>query len=84
MHSLPIAYGANLSVPSARPVPSPCINVCKMQSQAIGEQAFCVACYRSLAEIAAWSTMLDADKFSVWQQLETRRALCESAPKDVA
>ncbi len=37
-------------------VPSPCISVCVMDP----DGAFCLGCFRTLDEIAAWG-MLDAD-----------------------
>ena len=40
----------------AEQVPSPCISVCVMDP----DGAFCLGCFRTLDEIAAWGT-LDAD-----------------------
>jgi predicted Fe-S protein YdhL (DUF1289 family) len=34
---------------------------------------WCEGCHRTLEEIAAWSTMSDADKRAVWKQLPARR-----------
>ncbi len=51
-------------------VPSPCISVCTMDVAGI----FCVGCFRTLDEIAAWS-VLDADaKRAVLAALPARRA----------
>jgi uncharacterized protein len=50
-------------------VPSPCINVCRMD--ATGE--LCEGCQRTLAEIATWSSMSESDKREVWQLLAQRR-----------
>ena len=55
----------------AAPVPSPCINVCRI-SAATG---LCEGCRRTLDEIAAWSRLSDADKRAVWALLEQRRAV---------
>jgi uncharacterized protein len=47
------------AVPERKPwaeVPSPCIGVCVMDP----DGALCLGCFRTLDEIAAWST-LDAD-----------------------
>jgi len=52
------------------PVPSPCVNVCRMEPGG----GVCAGCLRTLEEIAAWSRLDDAAKRSVWQQLEERRA----------
>lgn len=50
-------------------VPSPCINVCRMNPGT----GWCEGCLRTLDEIAAWSTMSDESKLAVWTQLEERR-----------
>lgn len=52
------------------PVPSPCISVCRMDSRS----RLCEGCLRTLDEIAAWSTMSDADKRAVWALLPQRSA----------
>jgi predicted Fe-S protein YdhL (DUF1289 family) len=50
-------------------VPSPCINICRMDAAS----GWCSGCMRTIAEIAAWSTMPDAGKHAVWSQLPLRR-----------
>ena len=50
------------------PVPSPCVNICKIDPHT----SACHGCRRTLDEIAAWSRMSDADKRIVWQQLPGR------------
>jgi len=52
-----------------KPVPSPCIDVCRM-SPATG---LCEGCLRTIEEIAAWSTLDDAAKLEVWDDLDRRR-----------
>ena len=54
-------------------VPSPCINVCRMD-EAIG---LCEGCLRTLDEIAAWSQMSWREKRAVWVDLQVRRRACE-------
>lgn len=54
-------------------VPSPCLNVCRLDEQ----RGQCVGCLRTLAEIGAWSRMSDEDKLAVWAQLETRELITE-------
>ncbi len=49
-------------------VPSPCINVCRLDERS-GQ---CVGCLRTLGEIGAWSRMDDAEKLAVWALLATR------------
>ena len=51
-------------------VPSPCNSVCRMDPHS----GWCLGCQRTLAEIAAWSTLDDAGKRRVWQLLSERRA----------
>ena len=50
-------------------VPSPCINVCKMD-EATG---FCEGCLRTLDEIACWSGYTREEKLAVRARLDTRR-----------
>lgn len=49
-------------------VPSPCINVCRMNP----DTGLCEGCWRTLDEIAAWSKMPDAGKREVWLRLAER------------
>ena len=51
-------------------VSSPCIGVCRMDNEA----AVCAGCLRTRDEIAAWSTMPDAQKRQLLQVLEQRLA----------
>ncbi len=52
------------------PVPSPCVSICRLNSHT----ALCEGCFRTLDEIAAWSTMAEADKRRVWAALPQRAA----------
>jgi len=54
---------------TSAPVASPCTSVCKLDPRT----GWCEGCWRTLDEIAAWSTMSDADKRAVWAQLRQRR-----------
>ena len=54
---------------SPAPVPSPCINVCRMDERS----GWCVGCFRSLDEIAAWGRLDNAQRSALWQQLPERR-----------
>ncbi len=58
------------ALPTPAPVPSPCVNVCRM-NEASG---LCEGCLRTIDEIACWSLLDDVEKRAVWQQLEQRRA----------
>ena len=62
------AKGAPVSEGPAS-VPSPCINVCRMDAAS----GLCEGCLRTIDEIAAWGTMDDDGKRAVWQRLEQRR-----------
>ena len=61
-------------------VPSPCINVCRMDAAS----GLCEGCLRTIDEIAAWGTMDDDDKRTVWQRLEQRRAAWPRATTEAA
>ena len=67
--------------PSARPpapVASPCIDVCAIDPRT----GWCAGCLRTLDEIAAWGSLDNAARRSVWKRLHERRAALEreSAP----
>lgn len=51
------------------PVPSPCINVCRMDAAT----GLCAGCLRTIDEIAAWSTLDDDAKRAVWLRVEQRQ-----------
>ncbi|HEY3699053.1 MAG TPA: DUF1289 domain-containing protein [Spongiibacteraceae bacterium] len=47
---------------------SPCISVCQLN-----ERDVCIGCWRTLAEIAAWSKFTDQQKRSVLQNCAKRQ-----------
>ncbi|EHR73521.1 putative Fe-S protein [Burkholderiales bacterium JOSHI_001] len=55
--------------PLETPVPSPCINICRMDDAS----GWCEGCLRSIDEIVAWSRLDDAAKRQVWAALPARR-----------
>ncbi|MGY4830906.1 DUF1289 domain-containing protein [Sphaerotilaceae bacterium SBD11-9] len=55
---------------NAQAVPSPCVSICRMNDQS----GLCEGCWRTLDEIATWSTMGDEAKRAVWQLIEQRQA----------
>jgi len=59
-------------------VPSPCINVCRMNAAS----GLCEGCQRTLAEIGAWASMGEAEKRDVWRRLEQRREVGMPSPLD--
>ncbi len=54
---------------AGQPVPSPCIDVCRMDAAS----GLCEGCLRTLDEIAAWSQLSEAGKRDVWAALARRR-----------
>lgn len=52
------------------PVPSPCINVCRM----VPETGLCQGCMRTIEEIVAWGKADDAYKRVVWAEIRRREA----------
>jgi uncharacterized protein len=52
------------------PVPSPCINVCRMDAAT----GLCEGCLRTIGEIAGWSKLDDAAKLAIWDDIEVRHA----------
>ena len=55
---------------SVSPVPSPCVNVCRMDARS----GRCEGCHRTLDEIAEWSRMDDDERRGVWKRLLAYRA----------
>ena len=56
-------------------VPSPCINVCRMDDAS----GWCEGCLRTIDEIVAWGTMADDHKREVWRLIEQRRVRWQAA-----
>jgi predicted Fe-S protein YdhL (DUF1289 family) len=54
----------------AAAVPSPCVNVCRMDAAS----GLCVGCWRTIDEIAAWSKLDDDGKRQVWQAIALRKS----------
>ncbi len=50
------------------PLPSPCINLCKMD-EATG---LCLGCRRTIPEIIAWGRASENDKRVIWQAIKSR------------
>lgn len=50
------------------PVPSPCINVCRMDPAS----GWCEGCLRTIGEIAAWAGLDDEAKREIWVDLGRR------------
>lgn len=56
------------------PVPSPCVNVCRMNERS----GLCEGCLRTLDEIAAWGQASDPQKLAILAQLAERREVTAS------
>jgi uncharacterized protein len=61
-------------------VPSPCINVCRIDDA----NGLCVGCLRTLDEIAAWSVLSDGERRDVWARLALRATHIEPGAKSDA
>lgn len=57
-------------------VPSPCTGTCRLDPAG----AICLGCRRTLAEIAAWRDLDDAQKRAVLAQLPRRRREATGTP----
>ena len=53
---------------SAAAVPSPCINVCKMDEA----RGWCQGCFRTIDELRCWSTASNDSKRTVWREIKQR------------
>ena len=51
------------------PIATPCVKVCIVD----GESGLCLGCYRTLAEVAGWGRMSDAERAAIMAQLPERR-----------
>jgi uncharacterized protein len=50
-------------------VPSPCINVCRMNPQT----GWCEGCCRTIGEIAQWSSATNDVKRAIWAEIRRRQ-----------
>ncbi len=53
---------------AAGETPSPCISICRMNERT----GFCEGCFRTLGEIAGWSSADDERKRGIWKKIEQR------------
>lgn len=58
------------------PVSSPCVKVCAVS----GRTGLCVGCGRTLAEIARWGGMEEAERRAIMAELPGRLAAAERQP----
>jgi predicted Fe-S protein YdhL (DUF1289 family) len=50
-------------------VPSPCINVCRMNAQT----GLCEGCLRTIDEIVQWGSASEETKRAVWMEIKRRQ-----------
>ncbi|HUB66919.1 MAG TPA: DUF1289 domain-containing protein [Candidatus Methylacidiphilales bacterium] len=58
------------------PVQSPCINVCRLMP----DESVCAGCYRTLAEIEAWSRLTETERLRVVTAARERLANRGASP----
>lgn len=58
-------------------VPSPCVSVCRMNAAT----GLCEGCFRTIDEIAGWSSFDDATRRSVLSAVALRRAPAAAGPE---
>jgi predicted Fe-S protein YdhL (DUF1289 family) len=51
------------------PIRTPCVQVCVMDD----ESGLCLGCCRTLAEVAGWIRLMDAERAAVMAELPSRR-----------
>jgi len=52
------------------PIRTPCIKVCVID----GESGLCLGCFRTLADVAGWSRLTDAEREAIMGEAPARRA----------
>ncbi len=70
-----LAHSAVLAGATAENVPSPCVSVCRMDTQ----KEFCEGCLRSIDEIRGWRASSDLEKKVVWARIGQRVATLTAA-----
>ncbi len=52
-----------------RPIPTPCVQVCVVD----GQSGLCLGCFRTLGEIARWTSFGEAEREALIAELPGRR-----------
>jgi predicted Fe-S protein YdhL (DUF1289 family) len=60
-------HGRTMNAPP-RPIATPCVKVCVVD----GESGLCLGCFRTLAEVAAWSRLSEAEREAIMADLPGR------------
>ena len=62
-------YATYTTRAASHAVASPCVSVCKIDEAS----RLCTGCWRTLDEIAVWSSASNAEKLQIWRLLGERR-----------
>ena len=73
-HAIALVRMRALTVNADGEVPSPCISICRVNEIT----GVCEGCFRTLGEIASWSSAGDEDKRGIWTMLELRMDALQS------
>jgi hypothetical protein len=57
-----------VDAPLNSPVPSPCIDVCRLDARGL-----CIGCRRTIEEISEWSRASDARRLEILRNVAVRR-----------
>ncbi len=52
------------------PIATPCVKICIVD----GESGLCLGCHRTLAEVAGWARMSNAERAAIMSELGARRS----------
>ncbi|HXQ15408.1 MAG TPA: DUF1289 domain-containing protein [Caulobacteraceae bacterium] len=52
------------------PIATPCVQICVID----GESGLCLGCQRTLAEVAGWARLTDAERAAIMTALPARRS----------
>ena len=66
-----VSAAGHFDAKNGKPVPSPCISVCRMSP----DSSHCEGCFRSLDEIRAWSCADGSLRRAIWMQLLERAGI---------
>jgi hypothetical protein len=55
------------AVPKAEAVPSPCVDICRLNAQGL-----CIGCRRTIGEISEWPHATDARRLEILSELKLR------------
>lgn len=68
-------YATYTTRAASHAVASPCVSVCKIDEAS----RLCTGCWRTLDEIAVWSSASNAEKLQIWRLLGERRRVAGPA-----